>query len=309
MKKIFTTVVEYKNFGKCLKLSNGIIELLVTIDIGPRIISYSFIGGENILFEDIDRKGQNNGPEFDKFGGGTWYNYGGHRLWTSPEAMPRTYYPDNEPVSYEILENGARFTPSIQKWNQYGFEITVTLTPDSTEVCLIHKITNYAAWDVTLAPWALTVLSPGGLEIIPQPTKDTGLLNNRIIAVWPYADMMDDRVVWGTKYISLKQKPNHPKNFKFGINSQHGFAMYFNHNDLFVKKFFPEADGVYPDGGMSFESYVCDSFLEMETLGKLTVIPPDSSVTHTEYWSIHKEKCPKGYCEEDIDALVKKYVR
>jgi len=309
MGKVTTKVTEYKTFGKCLEIANGIVKLLVTIDVGPRVINYSYIDGENMMFEDIDRVFSSSGPEFSKFGGGTWYIYGGHRLWTSPEGNPKSYYPDNDPVPYEIIENGATFKPAEQKWNQYQYEITITLDPNSSHVNLVHKITNCAAWDVTLAPWAMTVLSPGGFEIVAQPTKDTGLLGNRLLALWPYTNMMDERVTWGNKYIGLKQIPGHPDKFKVGINSEHGFAMYFNHGDLFIKKYTPVENGTYPDGGMSFETFTNALFLEMETLGEITAIAPGASVTHCESWSLYKEACPESYQEDTIDTLVKKYVK
>ena len=44
--------VTYKSFGRCISMSNGSIELLATVDIGPRIIRFAKIGGENIMFED-----------------------------------------------------------------------------------------------------------------------------------------------------------------------------------------------------------------------------------------------------------------
>ncbi|MBR4874369.1 MAG: hypothetical protein IKU87_00905 [Clostridia bacterium] len=309
MGKVTTTLENYKNYGKCLKISNGLVKILITVDVGPRIINYSFEDGENMMFEDLNRAFFANGPEFEKFGGGTWYIYGGHRLWTSPEAMPKSYYPDNDPVPYEIIENGAIFTCETQKWNQYQFEIEVTLAPDSSRVKLVHKITNRAAWDVTLAPWTLTVLSPGGYEVIAQPTKDTGLLGNRLLGLWPYTKMTDDRVSWGDRYIGLEQKEGHPDKFKLGLNSEHGFAMYFNHGDLFIKKYDPIENGVYPDGGMSFETFTNGLFLEMETLGEITAIAPEETVSHTEYWSLFKEARPENFDEEKIDELVKKYVR
>lgn len=309
MASVTMTEKVYKNFGNCLEITNGAVKLLVTVDIGPRVINYSFVDGENIMFEDVERKVSESGPAFDKCGGGTWYTYGGHRLWTSPEGMPKSYYPDNDPVPYELIENGAVFRPVVQKWNQYQYEITITMEPDTSKVHLCHKVINRAAWDVTLAPWTLTVLSPGGFEIVAQPTKDTGLLGNRLMALWPYTNMMDERVTWGNKYIGLRQQPGHPNKFKFGINSEHGFAMYFNHGDLFVKQYEPVENGVYPDGGMSFETFTNGLFLEMESLGELTAIAPDASVTHCESWALYKEACPTEYCEETFDALVKKYVR
>ena len=78
---------EYKNFGKCLEISNGIVDLLVTLDIGPRIIRYGFCGKENMFYEDIDRLTHNKSDELKEVYGddAVWYLYGGHRLWISPE--------------------------------------------------------------------------------------------------------------------------------------------------------------------------------------------------------------------------------
>lgn len=308
MAQVTTKEINYKNYGRCLELSNGIIKVIATIDVGPRIINYSFVDGENIMFEDIDRAFSSSGPEFEKFGGGSWYIYGGHRLWVSPEGMPKSYYPDNSPVAYEQIENGVRLMPDPQKWNQYVFAIEVVLSPDSTEVSLKHTVTNLAAWPVELAPWTLTVLSPGGKEIVPQPTKDTGLLGNRLLALWPYTKMTDPRVHWGDRYISLCQDKENQDKFKFGLNSQHGFALYFNHGDMFMKRFPTVENGNYPDGGMSFETFTNCYFLEMESLGEMVKLEPEATAMHCETWSLHKESCPSDE-EEELDSLVKKYVR
>lgn len=308
MGKVTATLTEYKNFGTCIELSNGEIKLLVTVDVGPRVINYSFVDGENMMFEDVDRAFSASGPEFDKFGGGTWYIYGGHRLWTSPEGMPKSYYPDNDPVPYELIDGGVILSPAAQKWNQYQYEIKIVMNEEGG-VTLTHSVKNVAAWDVTLAPWTLTVLSPGGYEIVPQPVKYTGLLGNRLLALWPYTNLMDERVTWGNRYIALAQKPGHPDKFKFGLNSEHGFAMYFNHGDLFIKQYTPVENGTYPDGGMSFETFTNDLFLEMEALGEIKSIAPGEALTHTESWSLFKEECPKEFSEKTFDALVEKYVR
>lgn len=308
MGKVNVTVCDYKNYGKCLKISNDLVQVIVTVDVGPRIINYSFLDGQNIMFEDLERGFSRSGEAFDRFGGGTWYIYGGHRLWTSPEGFPKSYYPDNDPVPYEVLENGAVFSPVEQKWNQYKMEIEVTLDENSTEVHLKHRLTNCAAWSVTLAPWCLTVLAPGGREIVPQPTENTGLLGNRLLALWPYTKLTDKRVIWGDRYISLAQDSNNSDSFKFGINSEHGFSLYFINGDLFVKKFSPVKNGNYPDGGMSFETYTNKLFLEMETLGETKEIAPGETVEHEEAWALYREPALIGFDEEEIDKVVKKYV-
>ena len=306
MSNIVLNEINYNGFGKCVELTNGIVRVVITVDVGPRIVCYSFVNGENIFWENPERTYSED--SVTQTYGSPWYIYGGHRLWTSPEAAPRTYYADNDPVEYEKIPGGARFIQPVQKINQIQCEFSVTLSPDSTDVKVHHKITNRNSWDITFAIWALSVMSSGGLEIIPQPTSDTGLLNNRLIGIWSYAKMTDPRITWGDRYIAMRQDPQIKTNYELGINSEHGFAMYLNHGDVFVKKFDLVKGGTYPDGGMSFESFVCENFLECESLGELKTVAPGSSVEHCEYWSLSKADAPSGFDEEELDRLCEKFV-
>jgi hypothetical protein len=43
--------VEYKGWKNNLKLSNGTVELIVTLDLGPRVIRYGNVGGANVFKE------------------------------------------------------------------------------------------------------------------------------------------------------------------------------------------------------------------------------------------------------------------
>ncbi|MBO5733737.1 MAG: hypothetical protein J6R66_02440, partial [Clostridia bacterium] len=127
-------------------------------------------------------------------------------------------------------------------------------------------------------------------------------------ALWPYTKLTDNRVTWGDRYIGLRQDKNNTDKFKFGINSEHGVSMYFRSGDLFVKRFTPIKDGNYPDGGMSFETFTNNLFLEMETLGEIAEIAPGATVEHCESWALYKESEPE-FDENKIDELVKKYVK
>ena len=43
--------IESRKWGNCLKLVNDYIELIVSLDFGPRILSYRLHGKENVFFE------------------------------------------------------------------------------------------------------------------------------------------------------------------------------------------------------------------------------------------------------------------
>lgn len=70
--------ITYKNYGTCVELSNGLVDVCVTADVGPRIIRYGFIGKENMMHEDTARRGCEKGDVFDRFygTGSAWYSYG-----------------------------------------------------------------------------------------------------------------------------------------------------------------------------------------------------------------------------------------
>ncbi len=312
-KMIQVTEGTYQGYGRCLTISNGTIEAVVTLDCGPRIIRFAAIGGANVMMEDTERS--INKQEFsadfaDKFGAdkGVWYIYGGHRLWTSPEELPRSYYPDNTPVEYEKVAGGAKFTPPAQVWTQLQMSMTVTMSETDNSLHILHEITNVGAWNAEFAPWALSVLAPGGFEVVPVQQRQTGLLSNRKLVLWDYARMNDDRVYWGEKYITLRQDPTAEGPFKIGTDSEHCWAAYFNHGDLFIKKFDTDPDGVYPDGGCNFETYTCADFLEMESLGTLKSVAPNETVSHCEDWTLYTDvPCPA--CDEaEIAKVMEKYI-
>ncbi|MDR0405862.1 MAG: DUF4380 domain-containing protein [Clostridiales bacterium] len=300
--------ISHERWGKCVRLSNGAVDLLATLDFGPRIIRFGAVGGENEFFEDTgDVLNQNGNNAFDVYGGGKyWHIYGGHRLWAGPEAMPRSYYPDHAPVQHTRIENGIRLTPPPQAWTGLQMELDVVMG-ENNSVTVTHKITNIGAWEVEFAPWALTVLKHGGLEVVPQPKKDTGLLGNRVLALWPYTKMSDSRVVWGDDFITVRPDSSAEGAFKFGINNERGFAAYFNHGNLFFKRFSPIDGGMYPDGGVSFETYTTDVMLEMETLGELQKVQPRETAVHTEVWELILN-VPQPETDGEINAAIKKYI-
>lgn len=47
MSKVIIEEIEFRGWKNCVHMSNGIIELIATTEVGPRIISFGFIGGPN----------------------------------------------------------------------------------------------------------------------------------------------------------------------------------------------------------------------------------------------------------------------
>lgn len=292
--------IPYGGWNNCYRIFNNTVEVVVTSDVGPRIIRYGFIGRFNVMCEKEDQMGKSGGDE--------WMIYGGHRLWHSPEHEIRSYCPDNFPVDVQIIENGIKVSQPVEKTTMIKKDIEVVLDDESSKVYLKHTLTNYNLWDVELAAWALTVVAPGGLEVVPQETLDTLLLPNRMLSLWPYTDMSDKRVQWGSRYIFLQHDSKAIKPFKFGISNTNGWAAYFNNDDMFVKKFSPLEDMVYPDYSASmYETYTCDFMTEMESLSPLMLLGPKEKIEHNEQWELFSDvKPPKN--EEEMDKIARKHI-
>lgn len=310
MSKIIVKEIDYDIWGKCISVSDGKIELLATTKVGPRIIRFGFVGGENILFEDREENFSRNDKELSYYKEGcVWHIFGGHRLWNAPELMPRTYIPDDSPVEYEILKNGVRLIQPINEKIGVLNEIEITMSEDG-EVKITHKVTNKNMWKIKTAPWAITAVNGGGLEVIPLSKEKSGLLNNRVISLWDYTNLDDGRAKIYNDCITLKTNENDCTKdiFKIGTNNSDGYMMYFYKNNLFVKEFDYESGAEYPDGGCNSETYTNNKLIEIESVGALKWIDYNETLVHIEKWKLYGDvKMPSG--KEDIDFAVKKYMR
>lgn len=284
---------EYKGWHKCVFITNGEVELVVTTSVGPRILRYAYHGDENVLFEDKKLLGTS--------GGDTWKNYGGHRFWHCPETLGRTYFPDNFPVEYEILENGVKVV-QVQAENGIEETMEITLADKGSEVNVKHVLTNIGRWPIETAAWAITVMREGGYLAVPVVTHDeNALLPDRSIAFWPYAKYNDKRLYLGEEVITLEQDASPNRKFKFGLQNEAGVACYFVENNLFIKQHEHDVDAYYPDYNCSFESYTDNNILEVESLSPMYSVDPGESIEHNERWSLHKGiATPKRTDEEKI---------
>ncbi|MCK5128600.1 MAG: hypothetical protein KAQ68_02015 [Clostridiales bacterium] len=290
--------IEFGAFGRCVEISNGKVEVVITLDMGPRVIRYGLTGKANMFCNKIDET-------YEKTG---WKILGGHRIWMSPEHDVLTYEPDNEPIEYKQITGGVHIIGNLEKGTGLRKEMFVMLEEIGTNVAIKHCITNNNLWPVELAAWAMSVMAPGGMEVVPVNREDTGLLANGWLGIWPYSKMNDPRVWWGERYITLKSVVGYDGSFKFGITNPLGWAAYFYEGMAFVKKFQYSQGADYPDGGMNYETFTNDFMLEMESLSPLQKIEHKQSIVHLECWSlIDNIACPESD-DDKIDELLAEFI-
>jgi hypothetical protein len=320
--KILLEPINYAGWQNCLRLTNGIVDLIATTDVGPRIIRFGFVGERNEFKEFPEQLG--------KTGGLDWRAYGGHRLWHAPEHKTRTYFPDNFPIQRKLVGAASRRDfPTLhliqppEKSTGIQKEILIRLSPSSSRVTVTHRLRNCGRRATKLAPWALSVMDAGGTAIIPLPPRGSHpqhLLPTSTLTLWPYTDLQDRRWTLGTQYILLRQSAeqlpklntmiiceavpyNQATPQKIGAFVPDGWIAYANRNHLFVKKTKLIRNATYPDLGCNMETFTNKDMLEIETLGPLVELKSGKSIEHTEEWSLFRD-VPVPHNDEDVELHI-----
>jgi hypothetical protein len=290
--------VPYGGWLNCYRLSNGETELIVTTDVGPRVMRYGFVAGQNLFVEIEDQLG--------KSGESWWTMRGGHRLWVSPEVEPDTYALDNGPVKVIIGNGSVSLLQPVEP--ETGLEKEIALTYETSgKVAVTHRISNRGKQSRRLAPWALSQMARGGIGIAafpPRGAHTAQLLPTNPLVMWAYTNFSDKRWLFTSKYITLRQDVSEHSPQKTGLFNTNTRAAYLLGTDLFVKRSQADATAQYPDFYCSFEIFTNGDFLELETLGPLNDLAPGATVEHVERWSLHRNIKLESLSEAAIERVI-----
>jgi len=292
--------IDFKGWPNSYRISNGTVEAVVTGDVGPRVIRYGFIGGQN-LFKEFDQ-------QIGRSGETAWQPRGGHRLWFGPEDIVRTYALDNGPVDIRIDGGVLVATGAVEPLTGLEKRIAVRMAAEGTAVELTHRLRNAGSEPFRLAPWSLTMLAPGGTGIHglpPRGSYTSNLLPTGPLVLWAYTNLADPRWTVLEKYIALRQDPANPSPQKIGSYNRETWGAYLLNGDMFIKRARaaagPEA---FPDYGCTFETFTNADFLELETLGPMVELAPGASVSHTEHWTLDRGVEPAQWTDAGLDAAL-----
>lgn len=274
--------IPFLGWENCIQLSNQKVELVVTTEVGPRIIHFGFVGDENVFATFPDQLGRTGDAE--------WNAYGGHRFWLAPEQMPRTYYPDNHPIRLEDHGAFVRFVAAEEATTRMQKTIDVALDPNAAKVTVTHTVQNHNPWAVEMAPWALSVMAPGGTAVFPHPPRgshEENLLPSSSLTLWAYTNLADPRWTLGEKFILLRQDASQPLPQKIGGMNTAGWLGYVRDGRFFLKQFPPHnTTAAYPDLNCSAELFTNSEMLEVESVAPLVQLEPGAAVSHTETWQL-----------------------
>lgn len=292
--------IAWKGWENCYRLTNGEVELIVTADVGPRVMRYAFCGGENLFAELAGELGGTNEKE--------WKPRGGSRLWVAPEdASPRTYAVDNAPVEIETARGVLTATSPVEPASGLQKRITLKLARKGSRVQAIHSLHNASRKTQWLAPWVLAMMRKGGVGITGFPPRGTHpevLPPTHPLVMWAFSDLSDKRWRFTKKYLILRQDPKRRDPQKLGLFHLNTWGAYLWRGTLFVKRYTAEQGREYPDMGCSYETFTNHEVLELETLGPMTRLKPGEWLHHTERWSLHEGVTIARWEDAELDRVL-----
>lgn len=290
---------EYKGWANCYRVTNGEIELIVTGDVGPRIIRFGFVGGQNLFKEFAEQLGHSGEDKFQL--------RGGDRVWKAPEDPVATWAPDNVAVSIQVTPMGLIAREPIEPLTNLQKEIEISMASSGTAVTVSHRIANRSLFPLEFAPWALTMMAQGGTAVTgfpPRGKHPEHLEATNPLVMWAYTDLSDPRWSFTKKYMTLRQDPKNSEAQKIGLFNTDTWAAYILNNDVFVKRVNSDPAKTYPDFGCSFETFTNNDFLEMETLGPMTTVLPGHTVAQVEHWGLFHNVAPSHWTDEELDRVL-----
>ncbi len=289
----------YAGWPNCYRISNGEVELIVTSDVGTRIIRYGFVGGQNVFKEFKEQLG--------KSGEAQWQARGGHRVWIAPEMVPESYALDNGPVKATITNGVLETTQAVEKETGLEKQLVIRLAATGSAVEVTHRIRNTSKKPREFAVWALTMMAQGGTGIHGFPPRGKHmeiLAPTNPLVMWAFTDFSDPRWKITNKYLMLRQDPHATTPQKAGSFNANTFGAYLLGTDLFIKRYSADKSKRYPDDGCSFETFTNADFLELETVGPLRTVKQGETLEHVERWSLHRRVQPGAMTDAELDRVL-----
>jgi len=100
-----------------------------------------------------------------------------------------------------------------------------------------HTIQNISTSRKKWAAWSVTSVDKGGIEIIPLSQRQTGVLPNRQIILWPYTDISDTRLILKNSHALLVMIRRKQPLSKLAVITKRGGHVMSPKVSVFIRRF------------------------------------------------------------------------
>jgi hypothetical protein len=281
---VTVTRVSFDGWADCIRIANGTVEAIV-VPANGRIMAFRLIGdrASDPLYVNADIAGKPGG-------GAGWVNFGGSKVWPSPQSawqdyIGRTWPPDpaidGSPYQVSVIRGGVRMQSRASSAFGLRIERTITMPPRGARLRIaegIRWLSKPKATGARLGVWTVTQTRPDSTIFLPMGSggrsapagyvtftdlrhPDAG--TPTLPAQWRRCG----RVLVGRRDARDCHKVGSP-------DPADWIASLYAGNTVFVQRFAEGAGGrSQPDRGCRAEVFTMvgkDGYMEMELLAPLT---------------------------------------
>lgn len=265
------------NYGRCINISNGLLDVVVTIDYGPRIIKYCPKNAKNLFYYDNER--EYSFPQNITNTNELFYLYGGHRMWVSTETGEKSTYPDNIPIVYSPISEGVKL--SIPRYDAQGIDLSmdIILTQETTDIMVVHSVKNISNTPKEISINADTALCKKGFVYSMQSNREQS------IRLYKSSKWKDKRLFIGNDYVTVDA--NNGDEFIIGIKNAYGRCGYIDDDVEFDKQYIHNPDMEYNDKDISTKIKIFNNYISLNTISPLYIVESGETIRFVESWRYH----------------------
>jgi hypothetical protein len=300
--KATATEVQFAGW-KAIKLTNGLVTVVVVPDIGGRIMDYR-LGDHPLLWNNPAEAGKLYDPP-KTAEERTWRNFGGYKVWPAPQER---WGGPPDPLGSEL--DGGRWTGKIVTASGPAAVVELTSPADAavtglqasrsiklcvgtTDVLVTETFRNVSDRPVDWSIWTIAQV-PGSLRegeaVSPEarayiPLADKSRHPSRYYE-FPFNKSAHWKPVAGDSVLEVTYGGEAAK---VGVDTSAGWIAYLDdlNGFAFATTFEVTPDGEYPDNGSNAEVWTNPSdlpYMEMEVLSPIHTLEPGKSFSAPQTW-------------------------
>ncbi|MCX7800301.1 MAG: DUF4380 domain-containing protein [Fimbriimonadales bacterium] len=258
----------YAKWTGCWRISNGRIEVVVVPQVG-RVLRLARIGGPNLLWENpalVEGR--------SAVAPGEWANYGGDKLWPSPQSWgwPPDPKLDGSMHRSKAIANGVWMASQPAARDGVRFERSITLEPGADVVFFRQRMIATGPKPVRWAVWQVTQLNDPSEILMELPTDPASWI--------PMGDppqrSVDANLRLEGRWLRITRHPE--QSFKVGSALRNGTLWAKTASGwLEMRALLRPPFGTFPDQGAGLQVYCNadpDRYVELEVTGFLSELQP-----------------------------------
>lgn len=275
--------IQHAKWSGCWRISDGRLEVVVVPAIG-RIMRLGRPGGPNVLWENLDLC---NGRTIAK--PGEWANYGGDKLWPSPQTWgwPPDPKLDGGMHRSRAIPGGVWMASQSAASAGVRFEREIILLGGRDEVVLRNRMTCIGPQPVEWAIWQVAQLDEPDEVWMDLPSAQAEPIRMGDPPAMPIDAFVDRRGA------TLRIRRSPQQSFKFGSGAIGGSLWAKTRAGWFEMRPVLEPPlGTFPDQGAGLQVYSNsdpDRYVELEATGFARRLRPGESTSFEVRWRLRTD--------------------